>query len=114
MGVAAVHDPHHGGAFHPLLVQPEIHAHRPQLVAIGGNENCAKLSGINSERRQAVRLVHRQRLLLRRGVGDRGCPELDSALPTAGRGQEKEMNAIAAVVIAATSMKGGEGSSWVR
>ena len=74
--------------------------------AVGGNENCARLSGINI--RSVKCFVYTisgfccgvAALLL--------SSRLESALPTNADGQE--MDAIAAVVIGGTSMSGGEGS----
>ena len=74
--------------------------------AIGGNENCAKLSGINLSKIKCFVYV----------ISGLCCgvaailltSRLDSAVPTNADGQE--MDAIAAVVIGGTSMKGGEGS----
>jgi ribose transport system permease protein len=74
--------------------------------AIGGNESCAKLSGIDLNKVKCFVYV----------VSGFCCgvaailltSRLDSALPTNADGQE--MDAIAAVVIGGTSMKGGEGS----
>ena len=74
--------------------------------AIGGNENCAKLSGINLKKVKCFVYV----------VSGLCCgvaalllsSRLDSAVPTNADGQE--MDAIAAVVIGGTSMTGGEGS----
>lgn len=74
--------------------------------AIGGNESCARLSGINLNSVKCFVYV----------VSGICCgvaailltSRLDSALPTNADGQE--MDAIAAVVIGGTSMKGGEGS----
>ena len=74
--------------------------------AIGGNENCAKLSGINLNKVKCFVYV----------ISGLCCgvaailltSRLDSAVPTNADGQE--MDAIAAVVIGGTSMKGGEGS----
>lgn len=74
--------------------------------AIGGNENCAKLSGINMKKVKCFVYV----------VSGLCCgvaalllsSRLDSAVPTNADGQE--MDAIAAVVIGGTSMSGGEGS----
>ena len=74
--------------------------------AIGGNENCAKLSGINLIKIKCFVYV----------ISGLCCgvaailltSRLDSAVPTNADGQE--MDAIAAVVIGGTSMKGGEGS----
>ena len=74
--------------------------------AIGGNENCAKLSGSNLSKIKCFVYV----------ISGLCCgvaailltSRLDSAVPTNADGQE--MDAIAAVVIGGTSMKGGEGS----
>ena len=74
--------------------------------AIGGNENCAKLSGINLKTVKCFVYV----------VSGLCCgvaallltSRLDSAVPTNADGQE--MDAIAAVVIGGTSMSGGEGT----
>ena len=74
--------------------------------AVGGNENCAKLSGINLKKVKCFVYV----------VSGLCCgvaalllsSRLDSAVPTNADGQE--MDAIAAVVIGGTSMSGGEGS----
>ena len=74
--------------------------------AVGGNENCAKLSGINIKKVKCFVYMFSglccgvAALLL--------ASRLDSALPTNAEGQE--MDAIAAVVIGGTSMSGGEGS----
>ncbi len=74
--------------------------------AVGGNESCAKLSGINLKKVKCFVYVvsglccGAAALLL--------SSRLDSALPTNADGQE--MDAIAAVVIGGTSMSGGEGS----
>ena len=74
--------------------------------AVGGNESCAKLSGINLRKVKSFVYV----------VSGLCCgvaalllsSRLDSAVPTNADGQE--MDAIAAVVIGGTSMSGGEGS----
>lgn len=74
--------------------------------AVGGNESCAKLSGINLKKVKCFVYV----------VSGLCCgvaalllsSRLDSAVPTNADGQE--MDAIAAVVIGGTSMSGGEGS----
>lgn len=74
--------------------------------AIGGNENCAKLSGIDLKKVKCFVFMFSgfccgvAALLL--------SSRLDSAVPTNADGQE--MDAIAAVVIGGTSMSGGEGS----
>ena len=74
--------------------------------AVGGNESCARLSGINLKKVKCFVYV----------VSGLCCgvaalllsSRLDSAVPTNADGQE--MDAIAAVVIGGTSMSGGEGS----
>jgi len=74
--------------------------------AIGGNENCAKLSGINVK---AVKMAAFAIIGLCCGIASiLLTSRLDSAVPTNADGYE--MDAIAAVVIGGTSMSGGEGS----
>ncbi len=74
--------------------------------AVGGNENCARLSGINLSKVKCFVYLYSglccgvAALLL--------SSRLDSAVPTNADGQE--MDAIAAVVIGGTSMSGGEGT----
>jgi len=76
------------------------------LYAIGGNENCAHLSGINVKRIKCIAYV----------ISGFCCgiaavlltSRLDSAVPTNAEGAE--MDAIAAVVIGGISMRGGEGN----
>lgn len=76
--------------------------------AVGGNESCAKLSGINLKKVKCFVYMFSglccgvAALLL--------SSRLDSAVPTNADGQE--MDAIAAVVIGGTSMSGGEGSMF--
>ena len=74
--------------------------------AIGGNENCAKLSGINL--RKVKCFVYMFSGLCCGVAALLLSSRLDSAVPTNADGQE--MDAIAAVVIGGTSMSGGEGS----
>ncbi|MDO4547554.1 MAG: ABC transporter permease [Clostridia bacterium] len=74
--------------------------------AIGGNENCARLSGINIAKSKC--LVYTISGLCCGVAALLLTSRLDSAVPTNADGQE--MDAIAAVVIGGTSMKGGEGS----
>ena len=74
--------------------------------AIGGNENCAKLSGINLKKVKCF--VYAMSGLCCGVAALLLSARLDSALPTNAEGQE--MDAIAAVVIGGTSMSGGEGS----
>ncbi len=74
--------------------------------AVGGNENCAKLSGINL--RKVKCFVYMFSGLCCGVAALLLSSRLDSGLPTNADGQE--MDAIAAVVIGGTSMSGGEGS----
>ena len=74
--------------------------------AIGGNENCAKLSGINLKKVKCF--VYTVSGLCCGVAALLLSSRLDSAVPTNAEGQE--MDAIAAVVIGGTSMSGGEGS----
>ena len=74
--------------------------------AIGGNENCAKLSGINLKKVKCF--VYMFSGFCCGIAGLLLTSRLDSAVPTNADGQE--MDAIAAVVIGGTSMSGGEGS----
>lgn len=74
--------------------------------AIGGNENCAKLSGINFKHVKCF--VYTVSGLCCGVAALLLASRLDSAVPTNADGQE--MDAIAAVVIGGTSMSGGEGS----
>jgi ribose transport system permease protein len=76
------------------------------LYAIGGNENCARLSGINVKLMKCIAYV----------ISGLCCgiaaivltSRLNSAVPTNADGAE--MDAIAAVVIGGFSMSGGEGN----
>ncbi len=76
------------------------------VYAIGGNRNCAKLSGINVKKVECLAYV----------ISGFCCgisaivlmARLDSAVPTNADGAETD--AIAAVVIGGTSMSGGEGN----
>lgn len=76
------------------------------IYAIGGNENCAKLSGINVKKVKCIAYM----------ISGFCCgvaaivltSRLDSAVPTNADGAE--LDAIAAVVIGGTSMNGGEGT----
>lgn len=76
------------------------------VFAIGGSEQCARLSGINLS--SAKCFVYTVSGLCCGVAAIVLTSRLDSALPTSAEGQE--MNAIAAVVIGGASMKGGEGS----
>ena len=76
------------------------------VYAIGGNRNCAKLSGINVKKVECIAFAISGFCC---GVAAVVlCARLDSAVPTNADGAE--MDAIAAVVIGGTSMSGGEGS----
>lgn len=76
------------------------------IYAIGGNENCARLSGIDVKKVKTIAYM----------ISGFCCgaaaviltSRLDSAVPTNADGAE--MDAIAAVVIGGTSMSGGEGT----
>lgn len=75
------------------------------VYAVGGNEACAKLSGINVK---AVKIAVYTISGFCCGVASMLLTSrLDSAVPTNATGYE--MNAIAAVVIGGISMSGGEG-----
>ncbi len=76
------------------------------VYAVGGNEACAKLSGINVK---AVKIAVYTISGFCSGVGAMLLTSrLDSAVPT--NAQSYEMNAIAAVVIGGASMSGGDGN----
>lgn len=76
------------------------------LVAIGTNEEAARLSGINTGRWKALVFAIAGLLAALGGVFQLGY--LQSADPNAGIGLE--LSAIAAVVIGGTSLSGGRGS----
>ncbi len=76
------------------------------LVAIGTNEEAARLSGINTARWKALVFAIAGLLAALGGVFQLGY--LQSADPNAGIGLE--LSAIAAVVIGGTSLAGGRGS----
>jgi ribose transport system permease protein len=78
------------------------------IFAIGGNENAAKLSGININRVKI--LVYTIAGALAAVGGIIVTARLDSAQPNAGTSYE--LDAIAAVVIGGTSLSGGRGSIW--
>jgi ribose transport system permease protein len=76
------------------------------IYAIGGNENAAKLSGINvSKVKMAVYIIAGALAAI---GGIIVTSRLDSAQPNAGASYE--LDAIAAVVIGGTSLSGGRGS----
>jgi ribose transport system permease protein len=78
------------------------------IYAIGGNEQAAKLSGIN------IKKVKMTVYAIAGGLAALGgiivTARLDSAQPNAG--VSYELDAIAAVVIGGTSLSGGKGSVW--
>jgi len=78
------------------------------IYAIGGNENAAKLSGININRVKII--VYSMAGVLAAVGGIIVTSRLDSAQPNAGTSYE--LDAIAAVVIGGTSLSGGRGSIW--
>lgn len=76
------------------------------IYAIGGNENAARLSGININRVKVI--VYTLAGVLAAVGGLMVTSRLDSAQPNAGTGYE--LDSIAAVVIGGTSLSGGKGS----
>lgn len=78
------------------------------IYAIGGNEEAAKLSGINIS--QVKMKVYAMAGALAALGGIIVTARLDSAQPNAGTSYE--LDAIAAVVIGGTSLSGGKGSVW--
>ena len=76
------------------------------LYAIGGNEQAARLSGINLNRMKVG--VYALGGLMAGVAGLLLTARLDSATPSAGIGYE--LDSIAAVVIGGTSLSGGRGS----
>ena len=78
------------------------------IYAIGGNEQAAKLSGINIKKVKLT--VYAMAGALAALGGIIVTARLDSAQPNAG--VSYELDAIAAVVIGGTSLSGGKGSVW--
>lgn len=76
------------------------------IYAIGGNENAARLSGINIKKIKIV--VYSLAGMLAAIGGLIVTSRLDSAQPNAG--MSYELDAIAAVVIGGTSLSGGKGT----
>jgi len=76
------------------------------IYAIGGNENAAKLSGINIDKVKII--VYTLAGALAAIGGIMVTSRLDSAQPNAG--MSYELDAIAAVVIGGTSLSGGRGT----
>lgn len=78
------------------------------IYAIGGNENAALLSGINTKR---VKIIVYTISGITAAIGGLMLTSrLDSAQPNAGLSYE--LDAIAAVVIGGTSLSGGKGTIW--
>ena len=80
-------------------------AYGRQVYAVGGNEEAARLSGINSTRAKMMAYVICGMTAALAGIIISA--RVSSAQPNAGEGYE--MDAIAAVVIGGTSLRGGEG-----
>lgn len=78
------------------------------IYAIGGNEQAAKLSGINIKKVKVTVYALAGALAALGGIIVTA--RLDSAQPNAG--MSYELDAIAAVVIGGTSLSGGKGSVW--
>lgn len=78
------------------------------IYAIGGNEQAAKLSGINIKKVKVTVYAIAGALAALGGIIVTS--RLDSAQPNAGISYE--LDAIAAVVIGGTSLSGGKGSVW--
>lgn len=78
------------------------------IYAIGGNEQAAKLSGINIKKVKMTVYALAGALAALGGIIVTA--RLDSAQPNAGISYE--LDAIAAVVIGGTSLSGGKGSVW--
>ena len=78
------------------------------IYAIGGNEQAAKLSGINIKKVKMTVYAVAGALAALGGIIVTA--RLDSAQPNAG--MSYELDAIAAVVIGGTSLSGGKGSVW--
>lgn len=78
------------------------------IYAVGGNEQAARLSGLNVDR---IKLwIYTLAGGLSAVAGLIVTSRLDSAQPNAGTGYE--LDSIAAVVIGGTSLSGGRGSIW--
>ncbi len=90
-----------------IIVSKKIKLGR-YIFAIGGNENAAKLSGINISKVKII--VYTIAGALAAVGGIIVTARLDSAQPNAGTSYE--LDAIAAVVIGGTSLSGGRGSIW--
>lgn len=80
-------------------------AYGRRIYAVGGNEDAARLSGINTRRTKILAYVMCGVMAAIAGVIISA--RVSSAQPNAG--ESYEMDAIAAVVIGGTSLRGGEG-----
>lgn len=78
------------------------------MFAVGGNEQAARLSGLNVDRTKLW--IYTLAGGLSAVAGLIVTSRLDSAQPNAGTGYE--LDSIAAVVIGGTSLSGGRGSVW--
>jgi len=78
------------------------------IYAVGGNEEAAKLSGLNVKRIKIMAYSIAGALSAVGGL--MLTSKLNSATPVAGEGYE--LDSIAAVVIGGTSLSGGRGSVW--
>lgn len=76
------------------------------IYAIGGNQEAARLSGINLDRTLMIVYMICGFMAAVGGIVQMG--RVDSAFPLAGTGYE--LNAVASVIIGGASMKGGRGS----
>jgi ribose/xylose/arabinose/galactoside ABC-type transport system permease subunit len=76
-----------------------------ELYAVGGNEEAARVSGINSTRLKAITYIISG--LTGAFAGIILASRLTAGVPTAGTGYE--MNAVAAVVLGGASLNGGRG-----
>lgn len=86
-----------------ILTQTKLGRH---IYAVGGNEEAARLSGVNTDRVKI--LAYTVSGILAAVAGIVMTSRLSSAQPTAGDGYE--LDAIAAVVLGGTSLTGGQGS----
>lgn len=88
--------------FFVLLTRRRIGVH---LLALGGNENAARMAGMNVARLKMF--VYAVNGLLASACGVILCSRIRSSYP--GIGQDMEMEVIAAAVIGGASMVGGQG-----
>lgn len=86
-----------------ILTQTSFGRH---IYAVGGNEEAARLSGVNTDRVKIM--AYTISGILAAVAGIIMTSRLSSAQPTAGDGYE--LDAVAAVVLGGTSLTGGQGS----